>query len=142
MNTIAMPGSVPAVVPVLGGWRPSPQAAAPAYHAPVLGQARWKPQLSQQGISVARGADVLFSLLTGVGAMTIGIAAMTVGIGGTVGTGAPAGASPSTGWKVIGGITAALGALVIMANVLNLGQLSRSSPASPMTTTPTTQPRT
>lgn len=126
-------GSVP-FAPPFGGWRPSPQQA-PAYQPRALGQARWQPQLGQAA-SVAKGADVLFSLLASAGALTVGIAAMTVGIGGDP-KAVPAKPAASA-WKWIGGFTAALGALMIVINVSKISKFTEMA-ALPVTT-PTSQP--
>jgi hypothetical protein len=93
----------------------------------------WRPNPIQLGqlqptpaASIAKGADVLFSLLTAVGAMTVGIAAMTVGVGGNPKAMPPTGASGT--WKWIGGITAALGALMILSNVSKISKASEMVP--------------
>jgi len=144
MNTVAFPRTVPPVIPALGAfggspWRPAPQVPA-AYHQPRLAQAQWRPPRLAQAASLAKGADVLFSLLTGVGAMTVGIAAMTVGVGADPKASPPV--KPSHTWKWIGGITAALGAFMILINVAKISKFSETLPTDstasrvPQTTAP------
>jgi hypothetical protein len=58
--------------------------------------------------------------------MTVGIAAMTVGVGGNPKAMPPTGASGT--WKWIGGITAALGALMILSNVSKISKASEMVP--------------
>lgn len=127
-------GSVP-FSPVYGGWRPSPQQA-PTYSPRTLGQAQWRPQLGQAA-SVSKGADVLFSLLAGAGAMVVGLAAMTVGIGGDP-KAVPAKPS-SASWKWVGGFTALAGVLTILINVSKISRFTEM--AALPSTTPTSQPR-
>ena len=117
-------------------WRPA--SPVPAYHRAELARAPGK--MLGQAVSVAEGADLIFSLITGVGAMTVGIAAMTVGIGGGAraasaipGVPAPAGGAPSKTWKVIGGITATLGAISILINVGRLSKVSSGNTAQTTT---------
>jgi len=147
MNTVMIPQAFPAAIPVYannGGsnWRPAPNRDFRAYPIPRAGETHWSPGPRSLGqaqptaaASIAKGADVLFSMLTGVGAMTVGIAAMTVGVGGNPRSSPPTG--PSGTWKWIGGITAALGVLMILSNV---SKISRASEMVVATTTPTAQP--
>jgi uncharacterized membrane protein YdcZ (DUF606 family) len=74
--------------------------------------------------SLAKGADVLFSLLTSIGAMTVGIAAMTIGIGGEKSAVPGQGKPPSLHWRWIGGVTAALGALMVLSNISKISKVS------------------
>lgn len=140
MNTVVIPTPFPATMPVYtgpqgGAWRPAPHSALRAYPVARPAQQHWNPGRVQLGqaqpaaASIAKGADVLFSILTAVGAMTVGIAAMTVGVGGNPRSMPPTGSSNT--WKWIGGITAALGAIVILSNV------SKISKASEMVQVPT-----
>ena len=131
MNTVAFQPMPVAASPFVGAsWRPAPPM--PAYHRAEL--ARPTNKMLGQAVSVAEGADLLFSLITGIGAMTVGIAAMTVGIGGGArpasaipGAPAPAGGAPSKAWKWIGGITATLGAISILINVGRISKVSSDS---------------
>jgi hypothetical protein len=136
METVMIPNAFPAAIPPYanpvpqgGAWRPAAHAALRAYPVTRPAQQHWRPapiQLGQQqptaAASIAKGADVLFSLLTAVGAMTVGIAAMTVGIGGDSKASPPV--KPSPTWKWIGGITAALGAVMILSNVSKISKAS------------------
>lgn len=135
-------GSVP-FAPAFAGWRPSPQQA-PAYQPRALAQAQRRPQLGQAA-SVAKGADVLFSLLTGAGALTIGLVAMTVGIGSSTTTETKEGTvtvektvfKRSGTWQWLGGFTALLGIATILFNV---SKVSRFTEMATVSTTPTAQP--
>lgn len=140
METVMMPRAVPAAIPMHSGFRPaSPAAAFRVTPMTRPGVPQWRPAhamgQAQPPMSVSKGADVLFSLLTAVGAMTVGIAAMTVGIGS--GEGPARTVSPT--WRWIGGITAALGTLMIIGNVAKISKATEMVPAS---TTATAQPRT
>jgi len=130
----AFPAAIPAYAgPQGGGWRPAPHSVLRAYPMARPAAQHWRPNPIQLGqlqptpaASIAKGADVLFSLLTAVGAMTVGIAAMTVGVGGNPKAMPPTGASGT--WKWIGGITAALGALMILSNVSKISKASEMVP--------------
>jgi hypothetical protein len=134
MNTVMIPNAFPAAIPAYAGgpqggpWRPAPHSVLRAYPITRPAEQHWRPspiqmgQLQQPAASIAKGADVLFSLLTAVGAMTVGIAAMTVGIGGDPKAMPPV--KPSQTWKWIGGVTAALGALMIISNVSKISKAS------------------
>lgn len=140
MNTVMIPNAFPAVMPAYaapqgGGWRPTPNSVLRAYSMTRPAVPHWRPGPVQLGqaqpvqspaASIAKGADVLFSLLTAVGAMTVGIAAMTVGVGGNPKAIPPTGSSGT--WKWIGGITAALGALAILSNVSKISKASEMVP--------------
>lgn len=141
MNTIVIPTPFPATMPVYAGpqggaWRPAAHSVR-AYPMSRPAQQHWSPgparlgQAQPAAASIAKGADVLFSILTAVGAMTVGIAAMTVGVGGNIKAMPPTGASNT--WKWIGGITAALGALVILSNVSKISKASEMVPAATAT---------
>lgn len=143
METVMIPNAFPAAIPPYanpvpqgGAWRPAAHAALRAYPVTRPAQQHWRPapiqlgQTQQPAASIAKGADVLFSLLTAVGAMTVGIAAVTVGIGGDSKASPPV--KPSPTWKWIGGITAALGAVMILANV---SKISKASEMVPQTAT-------
>lgn len=126
-------GSTP-LAAQFGGWRPAPQQA-PTFRPRALGQVQWRPHQLGQVASAAKGADVLFSLISSTGALIVGIAAMTVGIGGDP-KAVPAKPAVSA-WKVVGGVTAALGAAMILINV---AKISRFTELAPVSTTPTAQP--
>ena len=138
MDTVMIPNAFPAAIPAYagpqgGGWRPAPHSVLRAYPMARPAAQHWRPNPIQLGqlqptpaASIAKGADVLFSLLTAVGAMTVGIAAMTVGVGGNPTAMPPTGASGT--WKWIGGITAALGALMILSNVSKISKASEMVP--------------
>lgn len=140
MNTVMIPNAFPAAIPAYaspqgGAWRPAAHSALRAYTVSRPGVPHWDPaprmgQTQQAPASIAKAADVAFSLIAAVGAMTIGIAAMTVGIGGDSKASPPV--KPSQTWKWIGGITAALGALMILGNV---SKISRASEMVVPTTT-------
>jgi hypothetical protein len=136
MNTVMIPSAFPAVVPAYaqngGGWRPAAHAQLRTYPVARPVESHWRPRPIQLGqiqptpaASFAKGADVLFSLLTAIGAMTVGIAAMTIGIGGEKAAvpGGP-GKPVSSNWKWIGGITAGLGVLMILSNVSKISKVS------------------
>lgn len=149
MNTVMIPSMFPAAMPAYaqqgGPWRPPEHSQLRAYAVNRPVESHWRPGPVQLGqaqpaaaASLAKGADVVFSMITALGAMTVGIAAMTVGIGAEK-SGVPGGppskqASPT--WKWIGGITAALGLLTILSNV---SKISKVSEMVPQTTTPTTR---
>lgn len=146
MDTVMIPNAFPATIPAYangagGSWRPAPMRDLRAYPVSRAAETHWNPTPRRLGqaqtapASIAKGADVLFSMLTGVGAMTVGIAAMTVGVGGNPRAQPPTG--PSGTWKWIGGITAALGVLMILSNV---SKISRASEMVVATTSPTAQP--
>lgn len=135
METVMIPNAFPAAIPAYagpqgGGWRPPAHSVLRAYPMSRPAVPHWTPGPVKLGqaqpvtpqASIAKGADVLFSLLTAVGAMTVGIAAMTVGVGGNPKAVPPTGASGT--WKWIGGITAALGALMILSNVSKISKAS------------------
>lgn len=126
MNHVAFQPAppLPVTTPQVGvGWKPS-DPMRPVHRPAVLARPPLPVRLGQPVISIAESADLLFSMVTGVSAMTVGIAAMTVGIGGEKGTLPGTSRGPSKTWKVIGGVTATLGAIVIL---LNMGQLSATS---------------
>lgn len=139
MNTVVIPNMFPATMPPYaqqgGGWRPAAHSQLRAYPVSRPAEQHWRPspiQLGQQAqpsASIAKGADVLFSMLTAVGAMTVGIAAMTIGIGGEKAS-IPGGQGkqPSQTWKWLGGITAALGLLTILSNVSKISKISEVVP--------------
>ena len=135
MDTVMIPNAFPAAIPAYAGgpqggpWRPAPTSVLRAYPMTRPAAQHWRPAPIQLGqttqpasASIAKGADVLFSLLTAIGAMTVGIAAMTVGIGGDPKAVPAKPASPT--WKWIGGVTAALGALMIISNVSKISKAS------------------
>ena len=139
METVMIPNAFPAAIPAYagpqgGGWRPAAHSVLRAYPMARPAVPHWTPGPVKLGqaqpvssqASIAKGADVLFSLLTAVGAMTVGIAAMTVGVGGNPKAIPPTGASGT--WKWIGGITAALGALMILSNVSKISKASEMVP--------------
>lgn len=140
METVMIPNAFPAAIPAYAGpqggaWRPPAHSVMRAYPMTRPAAQHWRPAPIQLGqaqpvpspaASIAKGADVLFSLLTAVGAMTVGIAAMTVGVGGNPKAIPPTGASGT--WKWIGGITAALGALMIISNVSKISKASEMVP--------------
>lgn len=138
METVMIPNAFPAAIPAYaqqgGSWRPTASSVLRAYPMTRPAAQHWRPAPIQLGqvqtpsaaASIAKGADVLFSLLTAVGAMTVGIAAMTVGVGGNPRAVPPTGASGT--WKWIGGITAALGALMILSNVSKISKASEMVP--------------
>jgi len=141
METVMIPNVFPATMPAYagpqgGGWRPAAHSVLRAYPMGRPAQQHWSPgpvklgqvQPPSPAASIAKGADVLFSLLTAVGAMTVGIAAMTVGVGGNPKAVPPTGSSGT--WKWIGGITAALGALAILSNVSKISKASEMVPAT------------
>ena len=112
---------IPVSLPQIGvGWKPSSPMKGYQPALPRMSGAR----LGQPMVSVAESADLLFSMITGVSAMTMGIAAMTVGIGGEKSAVPGVSKAPSKTWKVVGGVTATLGAILIL---LNMGQLSAAS---------------
>jgi hypothetical protein len=137
METVMIPKMFPATMPAYaqnqgGGWRPAAHAQLRAYPIARPAEQHWRPNPIQLGqiqqtpaASFAKGADVLFSMLTAVGAMTVGIAAMTIGIGGEKAS-IPGGQGkqPSPTWKWLGGITAALGLLTVLSNVSKISKIS------------------
>lgn len=126
MNHVAFQPAppLPVTTPQVGvGWKPS-APMQPLHRPAALARPPLAARLGQTPISVAESADLLFSMIAGVSAMTVGIAAMTVGIGGEKSAIPGVSKSPSKTWKVIGGVTATLGAIVIL---LNMGQLSVAS---------------
>jgi hypothetical protein len=137
MNTVMIPNTFQAAMPVYAGgggsWRPAAHAQLQSVRVhPVARpvESHWRPSPVQLGqvqsapASLAKGADVLFSLLTAVGAMTVGIAAMTIGIGGEKSAIPGQGKPPSANWRWIGGITASLGVLMVLSNVSKISKIS------------------
>lgn len=139
MNMVMIPKAFPATIPAYaanvqgGSWRPAPHSQVRAYPISRPVESHWRPGPVQMGqaaapASIAKGADVLFSLLTSIGAMTVGIAAMTIGIGGEKSSVPGQGKPPSVHWRWIGGVTAALGALMILSNVSKISKVSERVP--------------
>jgi hypothetical protein len=135
MNTVTIPNTFPAAIPAFaqngGGWRPAAHAQLRAYPVARPVESHWRPNPIQLGqaqmtapASIAKGADVLFSMITAIGAMTVGVAAMTIGIGGERSAIPGQGKPPSANWRWIGGITAGLGALMILSNVSKISKVS------------------
>lgn len=136
METVMIPSMFPAAMPAYaqpaqgGSWRPAAHAQLRAYPISRPAEQHWRPSPIQLGqtispaASIAKGADVLFSMFTAVGAMTVGIAAMTIGIGGEKSAVPGQGKPPSKTWRVIGGFTAGLGALMILLNVSKISAAS------------------
>lgn len=97
--------------PQQGAWRPAPRAH---HYQHQMG----RPHRLGQA-SIATGADVLFSLVTGVGALVTGIAVATM-----VGADKD---KPRPTWKWIGGIVTALGILTILVDVGKISQFSEKT---------------
>jgi len=145
MNTVMIPNAFPAAIPAYanpvqpgnGSWRPAAHSV-PVHLMPRPGQPHWRPsvhlgQATPPAASLAKGADVLFSMLTAIGAMTVGIAAMTIGIGGEKAAVPGQGRPPSLTWRWLGGITAGLGLLTILSNVSKISKVSEVIPANQQT---------
>jgi hypothetical protein len=102
------------------GPRPVPQAPVAQWRPARTGLARPGPRMGQ---GVARGADILFSLITAGAVVLSGVAVAQI-VGASK-------VNPKPTWKYIGGIAAGIGILKLLADVSKL-----AAPEAPVVQTP------